>query len=239
MISGTTWRFIEEEQESDKADTITISYNITSTTLYLCPLAFLRINSSGFTKAKWLQKQAHIKSPLTITNISRYTHFLPPKRKKLCTTKDTKRRALGAALTARHPNQQATLSSQQCNGLKEDTRQCWIRVFLHSSTVLYAMIKSCILSINILALTAGLESKSFCLAAVHHSPISGFANHRNNSCFVKKHFLIFVNSNKDVANPQSHGKQEGHNHFRGTFYTSVLSGSNALPKSASIGTLTV
>lgn len=52
-------------------------------------------------------------------------------------------------------------------------------------------------------------------------------------------FLIFVNSNKDVANPQSHGKQEGHNHFRETFYTSVLSGSNALPKSASIGTLTV
>lgn len=65
--------------------------------------------------------------------------------------------------------------------------------------------------------------QGFCLAAVHHSPISGFAKHMSNGCFVKKHFLFSVNSNKDFANPQSHGKQAGHNHFRGTFYTLTLS----------------
>lgn len=75
-----------------------------------------------------------------------------------------------------------------------------------SSTALYAMIKSCVLSVYILALTGGLESKkSFCLAAVHHSPVSDFADYMNNS-FVKRHFLISDNSNKDFASPDSHGK---------------------------------
>lgn len=97
------------------------------------------------------------------------------------------------------------------------------------------MIKSSILSINILALTAGLESTSFCLAAVHHSPVSVLLT----AVLSRKKFLISVNSNKDLANPQSHGKQAGHNHFRVTFYTLMLPGSNALPELSSIKTLTV
>lgn len=148
----------------------------------------------------------------------------------LCTTEDTK---------ARHPDHQATLSSHHCNGLREDTGQCWVTAFLRPPTVLYAMIKNCILPSNVLALTAGPESKSFGLAAVLHSPVSGFANHVNNSCFVKKHLLISVNSNKDFANPQSCGKQAGHNHFKGIFYILMASGSNALPELAAIGTRTL
>lgn len=125
--------------------------------------------------------------PLTIINISRHTQFFPPKRKKFCTTE--------------HQTQapQPPSSSHHCNGLKEDIGQRWITAFLHPSTDLYAMIKNCILPIDVLALTAGLESKSFCLAAVLPSPVSGFANHVNNSCSVKKHFVISVNSKKRLC----------------------------------------
>lgn len=60
-------------------------------------------------------------------------------------------------------------------------------------------------------------------------PISGFLNHVNNSCFVKEHFLITINSNKDFANPSSHEKQAGHSSCRATFILTVI-GKDALPE---------
>lgn len=145
------------------------------------PLSF-NINPSQF-----LLKQTSCKNklPLTIVTFpSIHTLF----HQTGGSSEDTKGRAPGCihncqtAQPASHKGSSAHTALHHGSGLTGHTGKCC------TSTVLHEMKRSCRLSVNILAPIAGLESKSFCLAAIHHSPISVFANHVNNSCFAKKPF---------------------------------------------------